>query len=221
MKMKKVTIPVCLAAILAFGGCSGNQGSGSAASDSTTTTTTTESGSANSSTAAATDTNNAASAGAASAAGTSSSADTSMGADQAFIMDAASGGLMEVTLGKTASTVAASSKVKQFGQMMVTDHTKANSELKAVAAKKNITVPPTPMEKHQMHITELQAKKGADFDKAYVDMMVDDHKEDVSKFEEESTNGKDADVKAFATKTLPVLRKHLAAVQAIQAGMNK
>ena len=105
--------------------------------------------------------------------------------------------------------------------MMVTDHTKANTELKAVAAKKNITVAPTPAEKQQSHIDDLKTKKGADFDKAYVDMMVDDHKEDISKFEDEAKNGKDADVKAFASKTLPVLNKHLQHIQMVQSGMKK
>ncbi len=205
--MKKIVIPVSLAAFLALGtGCNSNQGSDSATSDSVTTTTD------NSTTATTTDTNSMAN---------TSSADTSMAGDRDFIMDAASGGMMEVELGKMASTSAASAKVKEFGRMMVTDHTKANTELKSVAAKKNVTVPATPAEKQQNHINDMKAKKGADFDKDYVDMMVDDHKEDISKFEDESKNGKDPDVKAFATKTLPVLQKHLKSIQAIQDGMKK
>ena len=128
---------------------------------------------------------------------------------------------MEVELGKIAATNASSAKVKEFGKMMVTDHTKANTELKAVAAMKNITIPTTPNEKHQKHIDELKAKKGADFDKDYVEMMVDDHKEDISKFETEANNGKDADVKAFASKTLPVLNKHLQHVQTVKDGMKQ
>ncbi len=205
--MKKIVIPVSLAVFLALGtGCNSNQGSDSATSDSVTTTTD------NSTTATTTDTNSM---------GNTSSADISMAGDRDFIMDAASGGMMEVELGKMASTSAASAKVKEFGRMMVTDHTKANTELKSVAAKKNVTVPATPAEKHQNHINDMKAKKGADFDKDYVDMMVDDHKEDISKFEDESKNGKDPDVKAFATKTLPVLQKHLKSIQAIQDGMKK
>ena len=211
--MKKLVIPVGFAALLAFGACGGNS-SDTANGDSTKTA---QNGTANSTTSAS-DTNTNTS----TAAGTNtSSADTSMAGDKNFVMDAASGGLMEVELGRMASTSAASAKVKEFGRMMVTDHTKANTELKAVAAKKNITVPPTPADPQQGHINDMKDKKGADFDKAYVDMMVDDHKEDISKFEDESKNGKDADVKAFATKTLPVLRKHLTSIQAIQNGMKK
>lgn len=196
-----------LGAFLAFAvGCGGGQSSTST-SDSTTVTSQT------------TDT----SMDATSTAGTTigSGTDTSMADDRDFVMEAASGGLMEVTLGKLAQTNAASAQVKEFGQMMVTDHTKANTELKAVASKKNLTVSPTPAEKQQKMIDDLKTKKGADFDKAYVDMMVDDHKEDVSKFQDEANKGNDADVKAFAAKTLPVLQKHLDHIQKIQDGMKK
>jgi len=218
--MKKITIPVYLAAFLAFGsGCNSNKGSDSSSADSVQSTTSSSTMTTDTS---ANNTNNTGTAAAGTAGtGTGAAADTGMAADQGFIMDAASGGLMEVELGKTTSANAASAKVKQFGQMMVTDHTKANTELKAVAAKKNVTVPPAPAQEQQDHINDLKTKKGAEFDKAYVDMMVDDHKEDISKFEDEAKNGKDADVKAFAAKTLPVLRKHMAAIQVIQNGMKK
>lgn len=212
--MKKITIPVCLAAFLAFGsGCNSNSGSDTTATDSTQTTT---DNSATNSTTATTDANTNMNA-------NTTSKDSGMGmdADKTFVLDAASGGMMEVELGKMAATNASSAKVKEFGKMMVTDHTKANTELKAVAGKKNITVPAAPAEKQQMHIDDLKAKKGADFDKAYVDMMVDDHKEDISKFEDESKNGKDPDVKAFASKTLPVLNKHLEHIKMVQDGMKK
>ena len=193
-------MPVCVMAFLAFSiGCGGGESTESTGTDSNSTT---EMQSASPETTAS-----------------ASTADTSMAADREFVMEAASGGLMEVALGKIAATNASSAKVKEFGTMMVTDHTKANTELKAVAATKNITVPTTPNEKHQKHIDELKAKKGAEFDKAYVDMMVDDHKEDISKFETEANNGKDADIKAFASKTLPVLNKHLQHVQGLKDGM--
>lgn len=215
--MKKILIPVCLAAFLAIGsGC--NSGTGS---DSTTTTDSVQT-STNSSASSSTGMSDTGSANnTAGAAMASSSADTSMEADKAFMLDAASGGLMEVQLGKMTTANAASAKVKAFGKMMVTDHTKANAELKAVAAKKSVTIPPAPTQEYQAHIDELKTKKGAEFDQAYVDMMVEDHNEDIKKFTDEANNGKDADVKALASKTLPVLQKHLAAIQAIQTGMKK
>ena len=194
-------MPVCLFALLMYGtACNSNQSTENSA-DSITAATDQMS----------TDTSST----------VSDQPDTSKSADREFAMEAASGGLMEVAAGKLAATNASSAKVKEFGRMMVTDHTKANAELKAVAAKKNITIPTAPIEKHQEHIDMLKTKKGADFDKEYIDMMVDDHEEDVSKFETEANKGNDADVKAFASKTLPVLNKHLQAVKTIKEGMKQ
>lgn len=129
--------------------------------------------------------------------------------DQDFLVKAASGGLMEVELGKIAAQNASSAKVKAFGQRMVKDHSKANDELKAIASAKNISIPSTPGEDHQKHIDNLKAKKGAEFDKDYIDMMIDDHEEDIKDFKKEASDGKDANIKAFAQNTVPVLTQHL------------
>ena len=145
-----------------------------------------------------------------------SSVDTS---DKKFTLEAASGGLTEVALGKLAIQKAVSAKVKDFGQMMVTDHSAANDKLMALAKSKNISLPATPNADDQKTIDELSTKSGADFDKAYVDDMVTDHKKDISKFEDASKNCKDADLKAFATNTLPTLQKHLNAINAIKSSM--
>ena len=127
-----------------------------------------------------------------------------------FITDAAGGGMMEVQLGQLAKTHAASQAVKDFGAMMVRDHSKANEELKAVAAKNNVTIPATLDNKFQKHIDDLSKKNGADFDKDYMSMMVDDHQDDIKMFEKCAKNEDEkADVKTFAAKTLPVLYKHL------------
>jgi putative membrane protein len=140
--------------------------------------------------------------------------------DTAFVQDAAIGGLSEVELGKIASTKAANAEVKKFGQMMVTDHSKANEELKALAQKKGWTLPTEPDSSHKSTMEDLRNRVGADFDQAYVDEMVDDHEEDVAAFEDKAKNATDPDLKAFAEKTLPVLRKHLDAIKAIQAKMS-
>src|SRR5688572_5841356 len=129
--------------------------------------------------------------------------------DSKFAVEAASGGMMEVQLGELAQQKARSQRVKDFGAMMVRDHSKANEELKSLAGMKNVTLPPAPGEDHMDHIKKLTEKTGAEFDKDYMKMMVDDHQEDVDNFEKASNNCKDADLKAFATKTLPVLRAHL------------
>ena len=132
-----------------------------------------------------------------------------------FLTEAASGGMMEVELGKLAQEQASHPRVKAFGQMMVTDHTKANSELMALAQSKSVALPAEMGEDHQEHFNDLKAKKGADFDKAYMDMMVKDHKEDVDAFEDAAQDTEDAEVSAFASKTLPVLKMHLDSAQAI------
>jgi putative membrane protein len=140
-------------------------------------------------------------------------------AGDSFMTDAASGGMAEVELGKMASTKAQNAEVKKFAQMMVTDHGKANDELKALAAKKNVTLPTAPIAKHQSVIQKLQGLSGAQFDEAYVEDMVEDHEKDVAEFEKQSQSNPDADVKAFAAKTLPTLKKHLEAIKAIQEKM--
>ncbi|MFC5410028.1 DUF4142 domain-containing protein [Larkinella bovis] len=139
--------------------------------------------------------------------------------DSEFMVKAASGGMMEVELGNLAQQKAQSKAVKDFGAMMVSDHSKANEELKALAASKNLTIPATLSDDHQQHVNDLSKLSGAEFDKEYVKMMVDDHKEDIDLFKEASFDAKDADIKAFAGKTLPTLQKHYDAVKAIQDGM--
>lgn len=137
-----------------------------------------------------------------------------------FMTKAASGGMMEVELGKMAQQQAQSQQVKDFGSMMVKDHTKANDELKALASQKNVVLPDS-MGKDQMdHVEELRGKKGAEFDDEYMDLMVDDHQEDVNMFEEASNNLQDAEAKAFAAKTLVTLRQHLKQAQAIDSTMD-
>jgi putative membrane protein len=134
-----------------------------------------------------------------------------------FWTDAAQGGMAEVELGKLALQKSQNAEVKKFAQMMVTDHTAANNELKALATKKNIVLP-TDIGDHKSTVDDLSKLSGAEFDKEYVEAMVDDHQEDVEFFEDKSDNS-DADIKAFTTKTLPTLKKHLEAIKAIQSKM--
>jgi putative membrane protein len=139
--------------------------------------------------------------------------------DAKFAVAAANGGMAEVELGQLAQQKAVNSKVKDFGAMMVTDHSKANDEMKALAQSKGITLPTAIDTEEQKVKDDLSAKTGADFDKAYVSNMIDDHKKDIKEFENASKNCKDADLKAFAVKTLPVLKMHLDAIQKIHDNM--
>ncbi len=125
-----------------------------------------------------------------------------------FMTKAASGGMMEVELGNLAQQKGQHADVKSFGKMMVDDHTKANNDLKNLAGQKGIVLPDSMGEDHMDRVTELREKTGADFDKAYMDLMVEDHEEDVSLFENAANNLEDADVKTFANSTLTVLRQH-------------
>lgn len=138
--------------------------------------------------------------------------------DRNFLMDAAMGGMMEVELGRLAVQNGASDAVKQFGQRMVDDHSKANTELMSLATSKGITLPTELDEKHRAHVTKLSGKTGADFDREYSKMMLSDHNKDVSAFEKQSTKGADPDLKAFATRTLPTLQEHLQMAKALNPG---
>ena len=135
-----------------------------------------------------------------------------------FLHEAAQGGMAEVDMGRLAQQKAQSPEVKKFGQMMVTDHSKANEELKGLATKKNIPLP-ADLGNHKSSIDKLNGLSGAEFDKAYVQMMVDDHEKDVEEFQKQADSSKDPEVKAFASKTVPTLKKHLDAINAIHAKM--
>src|SRR5215217_7956264 len=128
------------------------------------------------------------------------------GMENTFVTEAAVGGMAEVELGRLAQTKAQNAEVKRFAQMMIDDHSKANDELKSLATKKNISLPTSLDAKHQSTMQKLQGMSGAEFDKAYVDDMLEDHEKDVSEFEKQSQSNPDADVKAFAAKTLPTLK---------------
>ena len=139
--------------------------------------------------------------------------------DSQFAIEAASGGLTEVTLGKLAIQKGSSKKVKNFGTMMVKDHSKANDKLMVLIKAKNITLPVIPNAKDQSIIDSLSKKSGKDFDKAYINDMIVDHQNDVKLFTAESKQLQDPDLKNFAKKNLPVLQNHLDAINAIHDSM--
>ncbi len=117
--------------------------------------------------------------------------------------------MTEVELGKMAAEKGASKEVKEFGDQMVKDHSKANDELKEVAAKMNVMVPDKVDAKHQATIKKMSAMSGAAFDKAYVNGMVTAHMEDIALFEKADKEVKNEDLKKFIEKTLPVMKEHL------------
>lgn len=141
------------------------------------------------------------------------------GADRTFIEKAAIGGMTEVNASKVAQEKATAPAVKDFAAHIIADHTKANSELVSAATAKGVTPPGTLDSAHKKAVDKLASKSGADFDKAYVKQMVADHKTTVSLFEKEAKSGKDADLQAWAGKTLPTLQEHLKMAQDLEASM--
>jgi Predicted outer membrane protein len=125
-------------------------------------------------------------------------------ADRAFASEAAKGGMMEVAMGRQAEQNASNPEVKRFGARMVTDHSKANSELKSIASSKGIELP-----------TQKEPGKWKS-DKDYMDGMVKDHEKDLADFEKQAKNGSDPDLKSFADKTSAVIRKHLDLAKEVQ-----
>jgi putative membrane protein len=133
--------------------------------------------------------------------------------DETFMTKAALGGMAEVELGKLAVEKAASDEVKKFGQRMVDDHGKAGDELKTLAQNKHITLP-TAVDPQEMALHDRLAKlSGAAFDRAYMQAMITDHRKDLNEFRIEAKRGQDADVKGWASKTLPMIEEHVKLAQ--------
>ena len=139
-------------------------------------------------------------------------------ADSAFVMKTAQANMAEVELGKVATEKAMRDEVKKFGQMMVDDHTKAGDELKMIAMEKNVTWPTETDRDHKALETKLSKLSGADFDRAYMQAMVDGHKKVAADVRKESTSGSDPDVKAWATKALPTIEGHLKQAESLNRG---
>jgi len=133
--------------------------------------------------------------------------------DRKFFKKAAQGGMAEVALGQMAADKAESGAVKNFGQRMVTDHGKANQELKDLAASEGVTLPTEMSAEAKALQKELSGLSRAEFDKAYMKEMLKDHKKDISAFKREAEQGQDADVKNWAAKTLPTLQEHYTIAQ--------
>jgi putative membrane protein len=136
-----------------------------------------------------------------------------------FAKKAAVGGLAEVELGRVAVRNASDPRVKQFGQHMIDDHSKANGALKAAAGQQGLALPETLDPEHRKDVEKLSGLSGSAFDRAYMDDMVEDHEKDVREFEEAAKEGGDSPVKKFAQDTLPTLREHLRMARDVQSGI--
>ena len=141
--------------------------------------------------------------------------------DEQFLKSMASGGMMEVEAGKLASARAAHPEVKKFGQMMVTDHSKSNEKLKALADTRKVELPNAPDAEKKAEKAKLEAQSGPGFDAAYMDTMVKAHQKTIALLEDQIKTGKDATVRHFAQETLPTVKRHLETAQQLLAQVSR
>lgn len=129
--------------------------------------------------------------------------------DAQFLVNTAESNMLEIRLGQLAQQKGQTTHVKELGKMMEAAHTKSLNELTALAKSKMVTIPTSPTDNAQDAYNNLNEKSGNDFDKAYADKMVSEHKDAISAFEKVSADGNDTDIKNWATASLPGLRTHL------------
>lgn len=142
-----------------------------------------------------------------------------MNADQDFAKGAAESGMAEVELAKLAQQKSTNADVKALADRLVTDHSKANDELKTIATSKGIMLPMAADAKHKATYDRLSKLSGAAFDSAFMPEIVAAHKASVERFRRESQSGKDSELKTFAGKTLPTIESHLAQAEKIHTAV--
>ena len=141
--------------------------------------------------------------------------------DNTFIANTISSDLVEIELGDYAEKYAADPRVKTFGSTMIRDHRRTKTELKSIATDKNMTVKDAMSAKDKARADALEKKKGAAFDKAYIDMMVNDHTKDVSELRKAGALVKDNHLKELVRKAAILNQTHLAAAKELQASIKK
>jgi putative membrane protein len=141
--------------------------------------------------------------------------------DKTFVKGAYEDGLAEIRLAEIGQAKASNAEVKAFASKMAADHTAANAEIKVLAELKKVELPNAPAPGTDRKANFLDSKASIEFDQSFVETMVVDHKKAVIAFEKIALGAKDAGVKAFATKTLPTLRSHLAMAEELQKKIGK
>ena len=138
------------------------------------------------------------------------------GREADFVMEAARSGMMEVELGKLAGERAASGQVRDFGVQMERAHNEANDKLQEVAQQLILSMPTVLNDLQQRQVGELRSKSGEDFDRAYMEMMVREHENDISKLEEAQRRASSSELKTWIENTLPLLKQHLEKAEKIK-----
>jgi putative membrane protein len=139
-------------------------------------------------------------------------------ADRVFVERAVSAGLAEVAITKHTMDKAASPKVKKIAEHLHKDHSQANRELTSIAAAKGIPLPAAPEGDKRAEVEQVSALSGTELDRTVLEKLEKSHRESIKLFEREASEGSDAELKAFAAKTLPTLREHLKMVESSRAG---
>ncbi|HKQ31370.1 MAG TPA: DUF4142 domain-containing protein [Burkholderiales bacterium] len=137
--------------------------------------------------------------------------------DRKFAADAAIAGMAEIELANLAQKKAKTESVRQFAEHLLTDHQQANEKLKALASQKNIALPKDLDAKHKVERDKLAALDGPEFEKAYIEAMIKDHRKAVNDFQTAAKRTQDEDLKTFASETEPKLREHLEHAQKLQS----
>ncbi|MGE5478573.1 MAG: DUF4142 domain-containing protein [Bacteroidales bacterium] len=137
--------------------------------------------------------------------------------DKDFAEHAMAGGMMEVQLGKLAEQRAQNEGVKRFGQRMVTDHSQANQKMSEVGSRLGLSAPAQLPREQSRTVEKLSGLSGAEFDRAYMSTMIDDHKKDINAFRKQADKGDNAQLKSLAQETLPTLEQHLRLAEDTQA----
>jgi len=140
--------------------------------------------------------------------------------DLPFLREAAGANLLEVTLGRIASTRGSNSSVKDFGQRMVSDHSNLQQQLTTLTSSNGVPVSASLTSQQQQDVSRLQRLSGTAFDSAYINLMIQDHQTDVSNFEEQSRSADSPRVRDLASKSLPTLRYHLTLAQQVADKIN-
>jgi putative membrane protein len=141
--------------------------------------------------------------------------------DRDFVKQAAIGGMAEVEEAKLADQRAQRDEVKNFAQQMITDHTKINAELQAIAGRVGVTPPAQLDKEHAARLARLSKLTGPQFDKSYIQDQVTEHRKTIALFDKKAKSGQNPDLKAFAPNTLPTLQRHLQMAQDISAKIGK
>ncbi|WP_394774241.1 DUF4142 domain-containing protein [Flavobacterium sp.] len=141
--------------------------------------------------------------------------------DSEFLVDQAEINLSEIELGKLAQQKGTNPEVKKYGKMLVDEHTKAASEVSALAKAKNFTLPTSVTEDGKEEYNKLNEKSGADFDKKFADMMIDGHEKAIDKLKKAADKATDQDVKLWASNNIPGLTAHLEHAKMLKQTLDK